>query len=218
MLGYGMINFKFRKADEKLFGKSTIFPEDTAKYTYIALTKDTTKPDAKFEAIPLNNSNYNAVINRYKELADFKKKDSNTVAVLTHSSIIGFRDWKSRVVTSNDWTKMTDVLELVAEYMQDKSEKYAKAECTEEQGRLYLKKTLDEERKTAFDKVKGLWKGGNSALAFREHVQMVSLHWTFKNLRPRFHYNRGEAHMNIRHRINEMATHYKNYEFPDEDY
>lgn len=158
----------------------------------------------------MNNSNYNAIINRYKDLADWTKKDSNTVAVLTHSSIRGFRDYKSRVTTSTDRTKMTDVLELIAEYMQDKSEKYAKAEVTEEQAKVLLKKTLDEDRKAAFDKIKGLYKGGNSPLAFREHVYMVTFHWTFKNLAPRYHYNRAETHMNIKNRIIEMATNYKN--------
>lgn len=90
LLAFGMSTYNFAKADQKLFGSSTIFPEDTKKYTYIALIKDTTKPDAKYEEIPLNSTNYGSIIAKYKELADWTKKDSNIVAVLTHSSIRGF--------------------------------------------------------------------------------------------------------------------------------
>ena len=217
MLAWGMLTYNYAKADEKLFGTTTIFPEDTARYTYIALLKDTSKPDAKFEAIPLNSTNYNSIINRYKELAEWTKKDSSTVAALTHSSIRGFRDYKSRVVAGTNKNQITDVLELVAEYMMDKSENYGKAECTEEQAKAYMKKALDEDRKAAFDKIKGTYKGGNSALAFREHVQMVSFDWTFKNLRVRYHYNRADTHMNINNRLNEMARNYKNQNWPNED-
>lgn len=99
---------------------------------------------------------------------------------------------------------------MIAEYMQDKSEHYAKAECTDEQAKVLTQKKLNEDRKAAFDKIKGLYTGGNSLLAFREHLQMVTFHWTFKNMKIQYHYNRVETHTNLKNRINEMATNYKN--------
>jgi hypothetical protein len=66
--------------------------------------------EPKIEAIPLNSSDLQAVLPKYKELIAYDEKDSSKVAVLTHSSIKYFEHWRSRLTENQgEYNRLHDV-------------------------------------------------------------------------------------------------------------
>jgi hypothetical protein len=113
--GYAFLRKLVKKPDEKLFDPVNERPVNddgsfNTDYSYIALVKDMAMKEPKIEAIPLNSSDLQAVLPKYKELIAYDEKDSAKVAVLTHSSIKYFEHWRSRLTENQgEYNRLHDV-------------------------------------------------------------------------------------------------------------
>lgn len=179
LLGYFFLRNLVKYPPEELFDTKKLIPvkDDgsfNTKYTYLALVKDLSKEDAKFEKIPMNSSDYNAVLPKYKDLVEYSVKDSLKIGVLTHASISQFKMQRSRLTENqNDLNKIDDVYEMIGEYAQEKVEWYAEAEASEKAAKLITKKDRDATLKKDFDKLKALYSGTGATLAVADHFYAV---------------------------------------------